>query len=128
MVFRKKDRECVGAAYFQIGITIFSAAVSFAATASIFLAADPTGDDVGRTSHPWADPNRFHGAVQGTGAAFHAAVFIHQAGLFIVHDEHPVSTMAAKATAAWAGMALRISLSTPVGDVKGVDPVKFMVR
>ena len=35
---------------------------------------------------------------------------------------------AARALAAWAGMAMRISFSTPVGDVYGVDPVKFMAR
>jgi hypothetical protein len=37
-------------------------------------------------------------------------------------------TIAASAPAAWAGMARRISFSTPVGEVKGVDPVKFMAR
>ena len=29
---------------------------------------------------------------------------------------------------AWRGMAHFISLSTPDGDVKGVDPVKFIAR
>ena len=29
---------------------------------------------------------------------------------------------------AWTGMAIRISFSTPEGDVKGVAPVKFMAK
>ena len=43
---------------------------------------DPTGNDISRTPDSRGDPNRFRGAVQGTGAAFH------QKGFFPVHDEH----------------------------------------
>jgi predicted transcriptional regulator with HTH domain len=70
--------------------TRFSTAVSFTATSGVFLTVDPTGDDVGRTSDSRSDPNRFRGAVQGTGAAFHAAVFIHYPRLFIIHDKNPM--------------------------------------
>jgi hypothetical protein len=36
--------------------------------------------------------------------------------------------VAMKAQVTCRGMALRISFSTPVGDVNGVEPVKFMAK
>ena len=38
------------------------------------------------------------------------------------------ATMAISRAAVCIGMALRISFSTPEGEVKGVDPVKFIAR
>ena len=90
MVIGQRDGKCVGVIDFQIGITRFLAATLIAATARIFLAMDPTGNDISCASDSRGDPNRFRWTVQGTGAAFHAAIFIHQLGLFFIHDEHPM--------------------------------------
>jgi hypothetical protein len=38
------------------------------------------------------------------------------------------ATIASNRAAACSGKALRISFSTPEGEVKGVDPVKFIAR
>jgi hypothetical protein len=38
------------------------------------------------------------------------------------------ATMASNRATVCIGMALRISFSTPEGEVKGVDPVKFIAR
>jgi hypothetical protein len=99
VVFGKRDEKSVGVDCFQTGITLFSTAVSFAATAGVFLTVDPTGDDVGRASDPRGDPNGFRGTVQGTGTTFHATVLIHQVGLFFMHDEHPVRAYGGAAAA-----------------------------
>ena len=58
--------------------------------AGVFLAVDPSGDDISGTSDIRGDPYRFGWTVQGTVAAFHAAIFIHQLGLSFIHYEHPV--------------------------------------
>jgi hypothetical protein len=98
VVFRQRNGKCVGVIDFQIGIMRFLGAALIAATAGVFFAVDPTGDDVGRTSDPWGDSNRFRGTVQGAGAAFHAAVLIQQVGLLFIHDEHPVRAYDGAAT------------------------------
>ena len=54
------------------------------------LTLDPGLNDIRSASDSRGDPNRFRWTVQGTGAAFHAAVFIRQTGLFFINDEHPM--------------------------------------
>jgi trimethylamine--corrinoid protein Co-methyltransferase len=51
-------------------------APAFPPAAGILLAVDPAGDDVGGTAHSRGHPDGRRGAVQGTGATFHAAVLV----------------------------------------------------
>jgi hypothetical protein len=93
-----------------------SAAPIAATTAGIFLSADPAGNDVGCTAHSRCDLDSIGRAIQGTGAAFHAGIPIHQAGSLALHGKYLVGAYHRATTA---------PDTTVAGVIKGGDSGKI---
>ena len=55
-------------------------------------------------------------------------VLVFSCDIYPANADPTQATIAINRAAVCIGMALRISFSTPEGEVKGVDPVKFIAR